>query len=120
ADFVTGTAEIRDEILPDGSRATLGPDSALALDFGPRRRRAEILAGMAYFDVVPDSERVFEARAGDLNVTAAEAAFDLGMDAGWRLVSVARGSVQLGAGGTALAQGEELAAGHWLTLKKTG
>ncbi len=120
ADFVTGTAEIRDEILPDGSRATLGPDSALALDFGPRRRRAEILAGMAYFDVAPDSERAFEARAGDLTVTAVEAAFDLGMDAGWRSVSVGRGSVRLGAGGTALAQGEELAAGHWLTLDEDG
>ena len=90
ADFATRTAEIRSEVLPDGSRATLGPDTALALHFGPRERRVEILSGMAFFDVATDAARPFRAQASDFTVTALGTAFDLSLDAGWRSVSVER------------------------------
>jgi len=120
ADFTTRTAEIRAEALPDGSRATLGPDSAIAVHFGPDERRVELIAGMAFFDVAPETARPFRASAGDLTVTAVGTAFDLSLDAGWRSVSVDRGAVGLSAGGTALRPGEQLAAGNWLTLDAEG
>jgi transmembrane sensor len=39
ADYLTSTAEIREIPLEDGSMVTLGPDSAIAIDFGERARR---------------------------------------------------------------------------------
>ena len=64
--------------------------------------------------------RPFRVQAADLSVNAPDAAFDISLDAGWRSVSVERGAVELSAGGTALAGGERLVAGNWLTLDEPG
>lgn len=61
ADFVTATAEIRRLPLPDGSIATLGPESALALHFAQQRQGVELLSGMACFKVAGDPARDFTA-----------------------------------------------------------
>jgi transmembrane sensor len=115
ADFTTATAELQNIALPDGSRAVLGPSSAIALDFSPSQRKVTLLDGMAFFDVSDDG-RPFHAAAGDMQVTARGAAFDISRDAGWRSVSVGRGAVELAAAGSAIEAREQLSAGSWLTL----
>ncbi len=52
ADHRTGTAEQQDIALPDGSRLTLGPDSAVALA-PPGHRGLRLLSGMVVCDIAP-------------------------------------------------------------------
>lgn len=107
ADAVTGTAEVRALALPDGSAAVLGPETALTLDFTPRRRRVG-LDGMGYFEVASDR------RAPPFAVTTPEgaraetgdAAFEVSGEGGVVTIAVARGEVTLGGGSLSLAGGE--------------
>lgn len=59
ADYTTVAGEQRRIELADGSTVVLNTDSALALDFNNDRRGVRLLAGEAYFEVRPDSERPF-------------------------------------------------------------
>ncbi len=113
ADHITSTAEIRDIPLPDGSLATLGPDSAIAVDFSEQDRRIGLLSGMAYFQVQPDSTRPFTVSTGPMLVTALGTAFDVSAEKGFLSVAVAHGSVEARTGAPA---GEKLEAGTWLTF----
>lgn len=51
--------------LPDGSRAVLDADSAIAVHFDDHARRIELLRGRAWFEVTPDAQRRFSVAAGD-------------------------------------------------------
>ncbi|MBX8826605.1 FecR domain-containing protein [Ochrobactrum sp. SFR4] len=113
ADHITSTAEIRDIPLPDGSLATLGPDSAIAVDFSEQDRRIGLLSGMAYFQVQPDSTSPFTVSTGPMLVTALGTAFDVSAEKGFLSVAVAHGSVEARTGTVA---GERLEAGTWLTF----
>lgn len=53
ADYRTGTGELRDFALADGSRVHLGPDSAVTVRYSATARRVELLAGLAHFTVAP-------------------------------------------------------------------
>jgi transmembrane sensor len=55
ADYRTMPGEIRTVLLPDGSRADLGPSSAIRLQFTGSERRIELLAGSAFFEAVPQA-----------------------------------------------------------------
>ena len=66
ADYMTASGEIENIGLPDGSQVTLGPDSAIRLQFDLALRRVELLAGMAFFDVIPDAARPFSVETGRL------------------------------------------------------
>lgn len=116
ADHITGKGEIRQVGLPDGSVATLGPDSAVALDFRAAHRRVELLAGMSFFTVVRDAERPFSVRVSDLTVTALGTAFDVSSDADMLTVAVADGTVKAQAADSALAPGLALQSGDWVTV----
>lgn len=116
ADHVTTTAELSRIDLPDGSIVTLGPNSAMRSEFTLERRRVELLAGMAFFEVAKDTTRPFQAVADDLTCSALGTAFDLSIDAGLLTVSVEHGLVDVSAPGASLTQGERLAQGDWLTL----
>lgn len=70
SDHRTAEGEVREVELPDGSRAWLGGDSAIAMDFDGSRRDLVVLRGSAMFDVVPDASRPFVVRAGDTAATA--------------------------------------------------
>lgn len=66
ADYATGPGETRTVVLPDGSRATLGPASALSLAYSDDARRVEVVAGVALFEVAPVADTrpaPFSARA---------------------------------------------------------
>ncbi len=116
ADHITTTAEIRRIDLPDGSKATIGPDSALAIAYGKTRRHMDLLAGMAYFEVAHDPSRPFAVTSDSLVATALGTAFDVSNDARFVSVSVAHGEVQVRARETEPSGAEKLAAGQWLTL----
>ncbi|WP_422504884.1 FecR family protein [Stenotrophomonas sp. GZD-301] len=58
SDHRTGTAT-ETVALPDGSRAVLDADSAIAIRFDGRRRQVDLLRGRAWFEVAPDPQRRF-------------------------------------------------------------
>lgn len=55
ADHSSPPGEVRTVMLPDGSRADLGPSTAIKLQFGTAERRVELLGGSAYFTAVPQA-----------------------------------------------------------------
>jgi transmembrane sensor len=116
ADVLTATAEVRRVSLPDGSVATLGPDSAIAIGFDAEARRIDLLAGMAFFDVAPEPKRPFRVKTDRLTSTALGTAFDISNDAGFLTVAVDHGVVEVQTSASALSSGERLSAGQWLTL----
>ncbi|MET4896596.1 FecR domain-containing protein [Sphingomonadaceae bacterium jetA1] len=56
ADYHTRVAQMESVTLPDGSRAALGPSSAIAVHYGRDERRIELLSGVAYFTAVPRAQ----------------------------------------------------------------
>jgi len=120
ADHITAKGEIRRIVLPDGSVATLGPDTALAVDFTSQLRRIYLLAGMSFFDVAPEPQRAFTVDVDGLMATAMGTAFEVSNDAGTLTVSVDHGVVEARALSPMLARGVNLAAGEWLTFDKVG
>ncbi|ANG98650.1 iron dicitrate transport regulator FecR [Brucella pseudogrignonensis] len=114
ADYVTAKGEIRRIDLPDGSVATMGPDSAIALSFSDERRMIHLLTGMSFFNVKSDPNRPFSVFAGSLNATALGTAFDISSDAGVLSVSVDHGRVDVRSSDPALETGVELGQGQWV------
>jgi transmembrane sensor len=116
ADYMTDKGEKRRINLPDGSVATLGPESAIALDFQGERRTIDLLAGMSFFEVVSDASRPFSVLSGTLRATALGTAFDVSNDAGILTVSVDHGLVDVRASDPGLDMGVKLAEGQWITF----
>lgn len=116
ADHITAKGEIRRIDLPDGSVATLGPESAIAIDFQSAARRIDLLAGMSFFEVAADRSRPFSVSSGELRATALGTAFDVSSDAGILTVSVDHGLVDVQAPGKALAAGLKLSEGEWMAF----
>ncbi len=94
ADFITGKGEVRRIVLADQSVTTLGPDSAIAVDFAGMARRIDLLAGMSFFEVAPDPQRPFTVASGDLAVTAQDGAYEVSNDAGFVTLAVDHGRVE--------------------------
>lgn len=120
ADFITSTAEIRRVPLSDGSFATLGPDSALALRSDEARRGVELLSGMAYFEIAGHPTRTFIVRAGPVTATTQESRFELGRDAQTVSVMVARGAVDVQLDHRTAGQRRQLSDGDRLALDADG
>jgi len=117
ADFMTTSAQLKDVSLSDGSQVTLGPDTAIRLQFGESERRVELLAGMAFFDVKSDPARPFNVQTGDLTATAVGTAFDVSNDAGYLTVSVDHGLVAIRPTGANDAP-TPLGQGDWLSFNE--
>ncbi|MFZ5779891.1 MAG: FecR family protein [Pseudomonadota bacterium] len=96
ADYTTSTAELRKLVLPDGSEATLAPDSALAVFYEGDERQVRLLAGEAFFDVRPDSARPFRVLARDVETVVVGTCFDVRLSDDGVHVSVERGAVRVG------------------------
>ena len=56
---------VQNVTLPDGSRAVLDADSAIAVRFDAHAREVELLRGRVWFEVSPDAQRRFSVRAGN-------------------------------------------------------
>lgn len=109
----TGTGETRVILLPDGSRVTLGPDSAAMVDFAGPARRIGLLDGIAFFDVRRDDARPFEVRARDILVTVVGTAFEVKRIGCKVAIAVAAGIVAVSG---AAFPGRELHAGDWMVI----
>lgn len=116
ADYITAEGEIRQIRLPDGSSVTLGPESAIALDFSGQRRTIDLLSGMSFFDVVHDPTRPFSAMSGPFRAAAAGATFDMSSDAGVLSVSVEHGDVELRGAREASDPIASLSPREWITI----
>lgn len=116
ADHRTGKGEIRRIPLPDGSIATLGPDSAIALHFQEAFRQVSLLSGMAFFEVAEDTARPFAVSCGTVSARAVGTAFDVSNDAGLVTVAVDRGSVDVSASQALLSDNVALDQGQWVAV----
>jgi len=94
ADFATETAEVRRVTLEDGSLVDLGPQSALDVAYSADRRAVTLLAGEAFFTVMPNADRPFEVKSGDLTVTVVGTSFDVRVSADQLSVGVTDGTVE--------------------------
>lgn len=113
-DVLTGSGQIKTVRLPDGSTATLGPNSAIRLDFANGHRNVELAAGQAFFDVRHDPVHPFEVETGDVRTTVLGTAFDVRRLGESTRVGVNRGSVRVRSK-TAQAV---LAAGNWAEIDR--
>ena len=105
SDYRTGTAELRNITLEDGSVVTLDAGSAIAVRYATSRREVALLSGQAFFDVVPAADRPFVVVADDVTVTVTGTTFDVRSSAGTIAVAVRSGTVEV-----ALDHGRRLAA----------
>lgn len=120
SDHATGTAEVRTLNLPDGSRVTLAPQSAIALAFARGERRVRLLEGEAFFEVTPDPARPFRVDAAAIEASVLGTSFDVGMDAHGVTVAVQEGIVRVVAPGTGGSFAEKLEAGQAVRVASTG
>ncbi len=95
ADHVTADGQMRSIALPDGSQVHLAPGSALRVDFAPEQRRVELLAGQAFFEVVPNSSTPFAVLSDHVQTTVLGTAFDVQHGPHGINVAVNRGLVQV-------------------------
>jgi transmembrane sensor len=95
ADYVTGTAELREIVLPDGSMAYLDAGSAIAVDYRAGARVITLLSGQAFFEVVRDAARPFKVEADKVSVTVTGTAFGVNRTSQAISVAVQSGTVEV-------------------------
>lgn len=81
--------------LPDGSRAVLDADSAIAVHFDAQARRIELLQGRAWFEVTPDAQRRFSVVAGNGVVEDISTAFTVARQGSTVEAEVGQGRVRV-------------------------
>lgn len=116
ADYRTAKGEIRKIELEDRSLITLGPDSAIAIDYDNKQRAIQLLAGMAYFEVAKERNRPFKVYAASAQVTALGTAFEVSNDAGFMTVGVDHGIVEMQSSISNANIREILHQGQWLVF----
>lgn len=95
ADYRTALGETRDITLADGSVVQLDSDTAIAVDYAGDHRDVRLLAGQAFFEVVPDKGKPFHVRAEGVRVTVTGTAFNVELRPGRVGVDVQHGSVRV-------------------------
>lgn len=95
ADYVSADGQMRSIALPDGSQVQLAPGSALRVGYEPEQRRVELLAGQAFFEVVPNSSAPFTVLSDHVQTTVLGTAFDVQHGPHGVTVAVNRGLVQV-------------------------
>jgi transmembrane sensor len=118
ADHATRTAELREIVLADGSRVSLGPRSSLDVHQGPDRRDATLREGEAFFEVTADAGRPFIVAAAGVEVAVVGTAFDVRVSSTAVTVAVRSGLVDVRDEGKATAP-VRLAAGERVVVDRT-
>ncbi|MBY6211682.1 FecR domain-containing protein [Microbulbifer agarilyticus] len=75
--YASELAQVRNVVLEDGTRVTLGGDSALEAEFSEGSRRIKLLRGQAFFDVRKDPTRPFVISAQGAEVRVVGTRFDV-------------------------------------------
>lgn len=112
ADHLTGTAEVGNVTLADGSVARLAPGSAIAVTYAGNWRQVRLLRGEAWFDVQHDTSRPFYVDAKGITTTVLGTAFDVRLDTGGVTTELARGRVRVDYGKAAPPVSEQLVPGQ--------
>lgn len=99
ADHATGTGELRDVRLGDGSTVRLGARSAIDVDLSGSERRVRLLAGEAWFDVARDPSHPFVVDSEGTETRVLGTAFEVRALAERTEIGVGRGHVRVTAGG---------------------
>ncbi len=120
ADHLTGSAELRNVTLTDGSVVRLAPHSAIAVTFAGNRRQIRLLKGEAWFDVRRDPARPFYVDAGGVTTTVLGTAFDVRRDAAGVTAQVARGRVRVDYANAAPPVSEQLVPGDGVRITFDG
>jgi transmembrane sensor len=94
-DLVTGTAEVRVASLPDGSRITLAPGTAIKTDYRATARRIELARGRALFDVRHNPAIPFTVTAGATEVRDIGTVFEVDAKHAGARVVVSQGVVSV-------------------------
>jgi transmembrane sensor len=94
----------------------LGADSAAQVAHDGARRDVRLLAGEAFFEVVPHAGRPFTVAAGDLTTTDVGTAFNVRLAAGGAAVAVGEGIVDVSYAKAAPPFAERLRAGDWVEV----
>ena len=116
ADYVSATGEQQTHLLKDGSRLTLAPESAVAIDYSVGQRQVRILKGSAFFEVQRNPQWPFTVQAQNTLTTVLGTAFSVDMNEHGSLVSVARGRVRVEDRSRSPAVSEDLVAGQQLAV----
>jgi len=95
--YQTAPAQRQTVMLPDGSRVTLGADSAVSVELRADERMLRLTRGEAYFQVAKDAKRPFIVRAGEARVRAVGTEFNVRLSAQRTVVAVAEGTVRVSA-----------------------
>lgn len=114
ADHVTGTAELQQVVLSDGSRVELAPRSAIDIAFTDKARRIRLLEGQAFFVVAPGDGRPFVVEAGDVEARDIGTEFDVRRSDEGAEIGVREGVVEVTLRGTSRAA--ELRPGDWIRV----
>ncbi|HEX7025943.1 MAG TPA: FecR domain-containing protein [Gammaproteobacteria bacterium] len=94
-DYVTGIAELRHELLEDGSALTVGANSHVAVRFTESSREIVLKRGEAFFEVAKDAGRPFIVSVGGGQVQAVGTAFNINKRDDSVTVSVVEGVVRI-------------------------
>jgi transmembrane sensor len=95
SDYVTGTGQVQDVVLEDGSTVTLAPGSAIAVSFASTERQVRLLSGEAFFAVKPNAERPFHVVAGNVRASVLGTSFDVQLEKSGVELSVEEGRVRV-------------------------
>jgi len=95
SDESTGPGERRELDLPDASRLVLNTDTAVALDFGSRARRIDLLRGEIYVEAAAGAAGPLAVRSRDGAVAAPAGRFLLRLMRDHTLLTVFDGSLAL-------------------------
>lgn len=93
-DVVTARGEQSILGLPDGSRVSVGPDSALALDFAGRRS-VTLRRGQAYFEVRRDLTEPFTVEVDGARITVLGTKFDVNRYDQRVIITVVTGAIEV-------------------------
>jgi len=93
--YVTEVGEVREIVLVDGSKVTLGPRSRLEVAFTAEERRIVLSDGEAFFEVVPESGRPFVVAADGTTIRVLGTSFNVHEGPRGLTVAVAEGTVDV-------------------------
>ena len=113
SDYRSGTGEVRQIVLSDGTRVTLDTRSAIDVRYSARERTVALVRGRAWFEVSHDGARPFSVRVLDGEARDIGTSFAVSRADDEAQVTVCEGEVMVSANG----QRVMLTAGrgaHWL------